>query len=39
LGTAVLYHQASKQASKTDVARREKEVAEQKKKYKISEAE
>lgn len=35
----MLYHQAAKQANKADIARREKEVAEQKKKYGIPEAE
>ncbi|KAI5474894.1 hypothetical protein MNV49_002288 [Pseudohyphozyma bogoriensis] len=34
----VLYHQATKQAAKADLARREKELAEQKKKYNIPEA-
>lgn len=36
---AVLYHQAAKQALKVDIAKREAEVAEQKKRYNIAEAE
>lgn len=35
----VLYHQAAKQALKVDIAKREAEVAEQKKRYNIAEAE